>query len=161
MNSELTNMALVDRYAAGADALIRGINGLTPLELNSFPVPSTWSIQQIVMHLVDSDLIASDRMKRIIAETRPLIIGYDETKFAERLHYDKLDAKLAAEVFRGNRLLTAQLLRSIADEDFNREGIHNEMGKIELRRMVENYVAHLDHHVKFLLRKRELLGKPL
>ena len=36
----------------------------------AFPIPGTWSIQQIIMHLMDSDLIASDRMNfaKVIAE---------------------------------------------------------------------------------------------
>jgi hypothetical protein len=51
--------------------------------MRAFPVPGTWSIQQIVLHMMDSDLIASDRMKRVIAEDRPTLIGYNETAFSE------------------------------------------------------------------------------
>ena len=37
----------------------------------AFPVPGKWSVQQLVMHMLDSDLVAGERMKRIIAEPRP------------------------------------------------------------------------------------------
>ena len=36
--------SLIERYAAGADVPARGIAGLTREEMNSFPVPNTWSI---------------------------------------------------------------------------------------------------------------------
>src|SRR4051812_36930394 len=58
--------ALIELYAAGASEPQRAIRGLSRAQLNSFPIPGTWSIQQIVMHLMDSDLIASYRMKRLI-----------------------------------------------------------------------------------------------
>jgi hypothetical protein len=95
---------VIERYAAGAAAPAKAIAGLSRDELNAFPVPGTWSIQQIVVHLMDSDLIGADRMKRVAAEDRPpTLIGYDESAFARGLFYDQLDPQLACEVFEKNR----------------------------------------------------------
>lgn len=152
---------LIERYAAGAELPLQGVRGLTPAELNSFPVPGTWSIQQIVLHLMDSDLIASDRMKRVVAEERPLIIGYNESLFTARLHYERMDAARAAEVFRLNRLMTADLLRCLPAEAFSRHGIHSERGKVTLADLLETYADHVHHHMRFLRDKRQRLGKPL
>ena len=58
-------------------------------DLLAYPVPGSWSIQEIVIHLVDSDLILADRMKRIIAEDNPTLIGFDETQFTRNLHYNE------------------------------------------------------------------------
>ena len=88
---------LIDQYLAEAGDLAKSIAGLSREDLLAFPVPGTWSIQQIVLHIVDSDLVLSDRMKRVIAEDKPLLIGYDESKFAARLHYDKQDAAWPAK----------------------------------------------------------------
>src|SRR5262245_48318339 len=70
--------SLIEEYARGATRPAEAIAGLTPSQLNAEPVPGTWSIQQIVLHLMDSDLVGSDRMKRVIAEREPQLIGYDE-----------------------------------------------------------------------------------
>src|SRR5437763_13905939 len=121
--------AMIDRYAAGADVLAQAIKGLTRDDLNAFPVPETWSIQQIVLHLMDSDLIGSDRMKRVAAEENPPLVAYDETAFAERLCYDQLDTALACEIFRLNRRMTADLLRRLPDAAFARTGNHSERGR--------------------------------
>jgi hypothetical protein len=152
---------LIERYAAGADVPAKAICGLTRADLLAFPVPGTWSIQQIVLHLMDSDLIASDRMKRVVAMENPTISAYDETAFANNLFYDAQDASLACESFRVNRLLTADILRRLPDAAFARTGNHSEHGPLTLRQFVENYVHHLDHHMQFLREKRMLLGKPL
>jgi uncharacterized damage-inducible protein DinB len=157
----IMDRALIDQYAAGAAVLPRAIAGLTQEDLAAHPVPGTWSIQQIVVHLLDSDLVGADRMKRIIAEDNPLIMGYNESRFAERLHYDKVDPREACEMFALNRRLMANLLRLQPEEAFERTGIHSENGKVTLGQLVRVYVDHLGHHLKFLHHKRRLLGKPI
>jgi len=151
----------IDRYAAGGPLLIKAIESLSESDLNAFPVPNTWSIRQIVIHLMDSDLIATHRMKRMVAEDKPLLISYDETAFASNLCYDKMSVKLCCDLFALNRAHTTELLRAIPDDAFDRTGIHNQYGMITLGGTVENYARHLDHHMKFLRQKREILGKPL
>jgi hypothetical protein len=151
--------SVIDAYKRGAYEPARAILGLAREKLNAVPVPGTWSIQQIVLHLVDSDLIASDRMKRVIAEENPTIVGFDESAFARHLFYGEMDAQLAADVFAKNRLLTAALLRRLPDQAFARYGTHNERGRITLEHLVAAYVEHLEHHLRFIHQKRKLLGK--
>jgi len=152
---------LIEQYAKGAGMVAESIKGLTRDDFRATPVPGTWSIQQIVIHLMDSDLIASDRMKRVIAEENPTIIGYDEGAFAQKLFYEKMDFALAADIFKKNRDLTAIILRSLPEEAFARFGTHNEAGKKTLADFVKTYVNHLDHHLGFIHKKRQLIGKPL
>jgi hypothetical protein len=154
--------AVIDRYEAGGTAPANAIAGLNRRELLAPPPAGsrgTWTIQQIVMHLMDSDLIASDRMKRIIAEDDPILIGYDETRFVQYLPYDKLDAEAACEIFRLNRVLTAAVLRTLPPAAFARTGQHNERGTLTLASLVHGYIRHLDHHLAFLYEKRKLLGR--
>jgi hypothetical protein len=155
------NRSVIERYAKGATALGASIAGLTKSDLAAFPVPGTWSIQQIVFHMFDSELIASDRLKRIIAMENPLLIGYDETAFANRLFYNDLDPHVACTIVEQNRLLTAEIFRRLADDAFGRTGIHNERGKITLGEYLVSTCEHLDHHLRFVHQKRQLLGKPL
>jgi hypothetical protein len=155
------NRESIEKYAAGADVPARAIEGLSREQLLAFPVPGTWSIQQIILHLMDSDLIAADRMKRVAAEDHPTLIGYNETAFAKNLAYEEVSAQDAAEIFRLNRRMTAELMRRLPDAAFNRTGLHNERGEVTLEYLLETYTGHLDHHVKFIKEKRKLLGKPL
>lgn len=153
--------SLIDAYEAGGPALARAVAGLTDDDLNAHPAPGTWSIRQIALHLMDSDLIATDRMKRIASMTRPLIIGYDETAFSRLPGTSTADVGLACELFEKNRRMTAHFLRALPGEAFERFGIHNESGKVTLAYMVKGYIDHLEHHLGFVRRKREMLGKPV
>ena len=155
------NRTEIDRYEAGAEAPKRWIAGLTTAELTAYPVPDTWSILEIAMHMMDSDLIGSDRMKRVIAEAHPTLVGYDETAFIVTLGYVPAEVESAVEVFRLNRQLTTAVLRRQDDATFARTGYHTEDGDKTLADLVTAYANHLEHHEKFVRQKRELLGKPL
>ncbi|MGL4511520.1 MAG: DinB family protein [Lacipirellulaceae bacterium] len=150
----------IELYAQGAPALRAAIAGLTAAERLAHPVPGTWSIQQIVNHTVESDLIATDRMRRIAAMERPLLVGYDETACAELPSVAAYDPDALCTLFEVNRALTATMLRSLPDEAFERFGIHTESGKVTLAEMIDRYAEHLAHHLRFIDQKRGLLGKP-
>ncbi len=153
----------IEHYANEASDLRASIAGLSSQELQSFPVPGTWSIQQIVLHMMDSDLIGADRMKRVAAEPKPpTLIGYDETAFVDNLFYHELDPQAACQVFEANRAITAEVLRRLPDSAFARIGHHNEHPEpMTLAHLLETYVGHLRHHLKFIREKRAKLGRPL
>src|SRR5215208_1936477 len=108
------NRELIEKYAAGGEQLSLAIRGLTREDLLSVPAPDAnvgkWSIQQVVIHCMDSDLIATDRIKRMIAEDNPTLIGYDENRFVQNLFYNDQPADLAVQIVALNRKQFANVL---------------------------------------------------
>ena len=151
----------IDAFESRAGTLHKAIEGLTPADMTAYPVPGTWSIHELIVHVMESDLIAVHRMKRIIAEEKPLLIGYNETAFVKTLNSHAIDVRQACDLFRLNRLMMAGILRRLPEAAFDRVGVHNENGMMSLRQMIPMYANHVDHHMKFLREKRAKLGKPL
>jgi hypothetical protein len=156
---------LIDHYAAGGEKLSLAIRGLTREDLLSVPEPSAkvgrWSIQQVVIHCMDSDLVSMDRLKRMIAEDDPQLIGYDENKFVAGLFYDEQPADDAVKVIDLTRKSLAKVLRKLPPAAFDRAGTHNERGRITVGGYLQAVVDHLDHHIKFIHDKRAHMGKEM
>jgi len=157
---------LIDEYEHGGEILARAIDGLLQADLLAAPPAGaadigSWTIQQIIIHLMDADLVWTARMKSIIAEDHPQILGYDESKFAARLFYDLQDAQQAVRIFDLNRKMFARVLRKLSDSAFARTGTHNERGEITLDAAVQAMVQHVPHHVNFIRLKRDKLGNPM
>lgn len=154
------NRAIIDQFEAGGPILRKAVAGLTPDELKRRVEPGQWSIQEIVIHLVDSDELAIDRMKRIVCEDNPAQLYADETAYIERLfpHEQSLDDALT--MFEVGRRQFARVLRKLPDSAFERSGTHNKKGRVTLAEMVQSYVDHVKDHMKFLVAKREAMGKP-
>jgi uncharacterized damage-inducible protein DinB len=156
---------IIDKYETGGSTLAASIAGLSQTDMLWIPPKDAgvglWSIQQIVLHLMDSDLIWAARMKSIIALDNPEIIGFDENKFATKLFYDQQDASGAVEILDLNRRMFSRVLRKLGDATFKRTGQHSERGPITLEQSIATMAEHIDHHVKFIQQKREKMGKPL
>lgn len=151
----------IDDYEADAARPARWIVGLSREDCLAHPVPGTWSIQELTVHVLESDLVATHRFRRIVAEPLPILYAYDETAFVQRLSYDAVNLPQACELFALNRRFTAAWLRTLAPTDFERAGIHSQRGKVALWEFLRSYVNHPRHHETFLIAKRQKLGKPL
>ncbi len=158
------DLKVIDRYEAGGKKLARAVEGLTEQDLRWKPTDSSvgsWSIHQIVIHLLDSELAGGDRIRRLIAQDNPLLVAWDENQYMQRLFYDDQpvsDAIAMIDLYRRN---VTRILRKLPLEAFARTGIHTERGKLSLEEQVRITAAHVEHHLKFILAKRQKLGKPL
>lgn len=152
---------LIDEFVAGGAKLRRSVDGLTRQDLLARPGPGQWSIQEVVIHLADSDAIAIDRMKRILTEDNPPLLYADETAYSQQLfcHEQSLDDALL--LFEVGRRQFAHVLRQLPDAACLRRGTHNRKGEVTVGGMVADYIHHLDHHLEFIYAKRAKLNKPL
>lgn len=106
-----------------------------------------WTARQLVHHVADSHINAYMRFRLALTETKPVIKTYREAAWA-----DLADAR-AAEVEVSLRLIEslherwAMLLRSLADEQWERTFIHPEAGELSLVVAAAMYSWHGRHHV--------------
>lgn len=145
--------ALIDRYRTGVDAIDAALAGIDDAELDRLPPGGEWSPRQIVHHLADSEARSFIRLRRLIAEDRPEILGYDEPEYARRLHYDRPIAP-SLEVVRAVRASSLQLLESLTPDEWEREGTHSESGSYSVDDWLRIYAAHPHEHADQLARAR-------
>jgi hypothetical protein len=79
------SISTIERYAAGGPLLVYAAAGLTPEQETARPGPGRWSVAELVAHLLDSDLVYAERMKRVLAEDRPTLMAFDENAWIDRL----------------------------------------------------------------------------
>jgi uncharacterized damage-inducible protein DinB len=152
---------LIDRYALGPELLTYAVQGLTEEQQHARPGPGQWSLAEVVGHLVDSDAVGLDRMKRLIAEERPTLQAFDQDAWLARLESDAMPIDDAVALFAANRKWMTRILRKCSEGDFARTGVHTEAGVKSLAEVLVGFVSHLDAHLKFIYAKRANLGVSL
>src|SRR5205823_5429403 len=141
---------MIDEYLAGPALLRKAVAGLSAEQLRARPVPGKWSTLEVVCHLADFDPILADRMKRILAEDRPQLIGADENRFAAALAYHDRDLDEELTILDRTRSQMARILRAQPEAALQRVGVNNERGPLTLEQMLRSTINHVTHHVAFI-----------
>jgi DinB superfamily len=136
---------LIAQYRDGYSTIVEALLKITDDELDARPAPGRWTVREIVHHLADSEMTAAIRLRRLLAEERPQIQGYDQDEFARRLHYDR-PHESSLELFKSVRASTAELLERMEPADWLREGTHSESGRYTTETWLSIYAAHAHKH---------------
>jgi uncharacterized damage-inducible protein DinB len=151
---------MIDAYLSGPQALRAAVRGMSREQLRARPVAGKWSTLEVVCHLADFDPILADRMKRVLAEDKPQLLGADEQRFAAALAYHERDLEEELAIVERTRSQLARILRTLPAEALQRVGVHNERGPLTLERLLTIATNHIPHHVRFIAEKRQALGLP-
>jgi hypothetical protein len=149
---------LIDDYLAGPALLRQAVAGMTQEQLVARPVPGKWSTLEVICHLADFEIVGADRIKRVVAEDEPTLFGGDEKIFAVRLAYHQRNAEEELLLIELTRKQVARILRTLKPEDFQRKGIHSEVGPVTLEALVQSRYNHILHHIQFIEEKRKVLS---
>lgn len=141
--------------ARTADAIEEMVLGVDSEILNRPESPGKWSVTGVIAHLADSDLVWSNRLRFVLAEDRPPLVGYDQDLWADRLRYDGREAREEHSLFRVVRAANLGLLGRLEPTDLARVGIHAERGEESVGHMIQLYAG---HDLVHLAQARRILG---
>lgn len=147
---------LLERFRRGAELMATALTGAAGSELDYVPAPGKWSVRQVVAHLADSEIVAADRFRRVIAEENPTLAGYDQDAWARNLNYGRRRTSDSLDTFRRLRAENWELLKDLPDAAFARRATHTEKGPVTLLDLLRTYAAHPEAHARQLHEIREL-----
>jgi hypothetical protein len=138
--------ALIERYARGP-ALVKAALAKVPAEAVQWrPGPARWSAHEVVVHCADSESNAALRIRYLLAEAEPVIVGYDQEKWARDLNYHDHPLDVALATLEAVRAHTVPLLRRLDDAAWAKTGRHTESGVYTAERWLRTYAEHLEKH---------------
>jgi hypothetical protein len=139
---------LIDQYAAGP-ARLGAAFAAVPEPIRQWrPAPTEWSAHEVVCHCADSESNASLRIRYLVAEAEPLIVGYDEAAWARILDYHARPVEAALATVAAVRANTVPLLKTLSDDAWAREGRHTESGRYTAEDWLRIYAEHLEIHAR-------------
>lgn len=134
--------------AATAKKLNRFIKSVSRAKLRRRPAPDKWSVNEILAHLADSEIIIGFRLRLILGAPGSLIAAVDQDSAATSGHYEKRDPHKSVEQFRVVREANLALLKPLTPEQWKHYGIHSERGQETIEHMVRLYAAHDVNHLQ-------------
>jgi len=143
---------LIERYRDGHRVVVEALEGVTEDELDRSQ-SGEWTPRMIVHHLADSEMMSAIRIRRLLTEEKPVLYGYDEKQFAEKLTSDR-PIQPSLEALRWARETSAQLMERMTEDDWRIVGTHSESGRYTTEVWLNIYSAHAHDHAEQIKRAR-------
>jgi hypothetical protein len=137
--------------------LERLIKGLSMTKMRERPATDKWSVNEIVAHLADAEIVTGFRMRMILGAPGAPIAAYDQDAWVTSGHYEKRDPRKSVEQFRMLREANLALLESLTPEQWKHYGMHSERGQETIELMVRMTAGHDINHLQQI--KRILAAK--
>jgi len=154
----LGNRDPFDVMAATPGALHEATAGLSEEEARRPEAEGKWSVQQVVRHLADSELVYGYRIRLIVADEEPPIPGYDQDAWATRLGYHSGTLEEALDDVTALRAMNLRWFRDRTLDEMDRVGHHNERGAESVLHIARLLAAHDLLHLRQIARIRAGLG---
>lgn len=151
--------ACIERYANGP-AQLEAAFARIPVEARQWrPAPGKWSAHEIIVHCADSEANAHMRIRFLVSEKGPLIVGYDQDRWASDQDYHAHPLDLAFATIRAVRANTVPLLRRLTEAQWAKVGRHTESGAYGAEDWLRTYAEHLEVHTRQLERNIKAWGE--
>jgi hypothetical protein len=151
--------ALIQQYAKGPDELRAALAQVPKEALQWRPAPGRWSAHEVIVHCADSETNAALRLRYLLAEKDPLIVGYDQDAWARLFDYHTQPLEESLAVASAARHRTVPLLWRMTEADWAKEGRHTESGRYTAEDWLRIYAVHLAGHARQIGRNMEEWAK--
>ena len=133
--------------ATTAKKLAKLIKGVPAGKLKKRPAPDKWSVQEILAHLADTEIVGSWRMRAILGAPGTPIQAFDQDAWVTATHYSKRDPRVSVEQFRVLREANLAMYKSLQPEQWKHHGIHSERGEETIQHIVRMFAGHDLNHI--------------
>jgi DinB superfamily len=122
--------------------------------LRSRPFEGKWTPNEIIGHLTDSEWVYGYRLRLILSESNPTILGTQQDSWVAGQGHNERDPSEMVDVFRALRQVNLAAWRRTSPSDLERVGLHNERGPeslgVMLRLLAGHDLSHLDQIMRYI-----------
>jgi hypothetical protein len=145
--------ALLEALARTPSAVSRMIHAVSPEHWRTRPTPEEFSVVENVCHLRDIEVDGyAQRIDRILNEVSPTLADVDGARLAIERDYNNQELAPSLETFGQTRKRNVELLRTLAESDFDRQALLDGVGQITLRKLIVMMKEHDEGHLEELNR---------
>jgi hypothetical protein len=134
--------------AATAKKLEKLIKGVSTAKLRKRPAPGKWSVNEILAHLADTEIIIGFRLRMILDTPGTPLAEVDQDAAVTSGHYEKRDPRRSVSLFRVVREANLELLKSLTPRQWKHYGIHSTRGQETIEQIVHGYAGHDLNHLQ-------------
>jgi DinB superfamily len=115
------------------------------------PLPNKWSKKEIIGHLIDSACNNHQKMVRTQLQKHLDFVGYQQDDWVEIQQYQQADWSKLLKIWMAYNLQIVHLMKTVSKKSLKNTLSINGEGLYTLEFIMQDYVVHLEHHLKAIL----------
>jgi hypothetical protein len=148
--------AKIEEYGRGYAQLEAALAQIPHEAWNYKASADDWSVQEIVVHMGDSESMAALRIRKLIVEPGTTLMAYEEAKWARALNYQGQSVEDSLQIIKYARGSTYRLLTTLPEAVFENSVRHPEMSEpYTFDTWLSLYARHIPDHVDQMRRAFE------
>jgi len=138
----------IELYGSGYDLLMAALAEVPQEAMTFKPEPNEWSVHEIIIHLADSESIAAQQARLMVAEPGRTLMDYSPDAWADNLHYRDANAEEALQLLKLIRAFTYRWFKSLPEEAFALSAIYpGDDDPYALDDLLFIYAKHIPSHI--------------
>lgn len=134
-------------YEQTAVKIRQSVEGISEQLITWKPGPDKWSIQEIVGHLMDSNIVNSYRIRKIISEPVTPIVTFAHEEWVNEQQFNETPLAEILDAYDALTRYNALLLKKLTEEQWRKYGMKVEE-QISIAHIIDKFICnHVEKHL--------------
>ena len=145
-----TPAELLAAYTSNGKEFAEVAASIPAADLNKAMPGGEWPPAFVIHHMVDAELHFATRYLHILTSDKPTIINFAEEAYPDRTHYSQRSAAESIALYKSIHAVIENILENASESDWERKGVHFELGEIPMKQFFAKAVGHNAEHAQQL-----------
>lgn len=128
--------------------LVSAIDGLSEEQTAWKPKPESWSVLEVLSHLVDHSIVISFRIRDILAGTEAQLPAFNQDAWVSGQYANAGKVADVLQAFHALLLYNSLLLSRLDGTDLEKTGVNAKGETVTITDIVEGFTRHVQRHLE-------------
>lgn len=138
--------------------LVTAIDGLSEEQTTWKPKLESWSVLEVLTHLVDHSIVVSFRIRDILAGTEAQLPAFNQDAWVSGQYANAGKVSDVLQTFHALLLYNSLLLSRLDAEDLEKTGVNAKGETVSVKQIVEGFTNHVQRHLGQIDRIKQAAG---
>ncbi len=137
----------IQAYLDTHSHLVQAIEGLSEERLRWKAAPESWSVTEVLAHLLDHNLVVSFRIRDILGDTTARLPAFNQDNWVSGQKANESDAGEILETYRALLRYNSLLFGKLTETDLEKTGINFKGETVRIVDIAAGFIKHVHHHI--------------
>lgn len=137
----------IEAYLHTHEQLHEAVQGWTDEQLIWKAEPESWSVTEVIAHLVDHSVVIAFRLREILSGSAVQLPAFNQDAWVAGQHSNDGNVHDYLKLFQSLLEYNSGIFRRLRPEDWEKTGVNAKGDTITLPIIVQSFISHVQNHL--------------